>query len=98
LLLMSRHRVRGAFNVVGSDVLPWSYVLARLGRIALPLPSAMGASLLSTLWSAQLIDMPAAYLKVLQWTIVADGHKLHAATGFVPQHNIDDILREVGAL
>jgi UDP-glucose 4-epimerase len=75
-------RARGPFNVVGRGVLPWSHVLTRLGKAALPLPAGLGQSIVGALWSAQLSHMPRHYLDFLRWPWVCDGEKIRAHTGF----------------
>src|SRR5438876_996424 len=45
--------VRGAFNIVGEGVLPYSTVLAMLGRLPLPLPRLVAYPLGRALWALQ---------------------------------------------
>ncbi len=85
-------RARGAFNVVGSGVLPWSHVLTRLGKTPLPLPAGVGQSIVGALWSAQLIDMPRQFLDYLRWPWVCDGGKLQQETGFMAAHDLPTSL------
>lgn len=87
----------GAFNLVGRGVLPLSHVIDRLGRRAVPLPAGLAEGALRTLWRAQLFEMPPRFLDFLRWSWVADGHRLHQATGFAPQHEITAVLDDVRA-
>lgn len=85
-------KARGAFNVVGRGVLPWSHVLTRLGKAGLPLPGGLGQSIVGALWSAQLIDMPRQFLDFLRWPWVCDGDKLRRETGFSAAHDLQTSL------
>lgn len=85
-------KAKGAFNVVGRGVLPWSHVITRLGRASLPLPSGVGRSIVGALWSAQLIDMPRQFLDYLRWPWVCDGERMRATTGWSAAHDLATTL------
>lgn len=87
-----RTGARGAFNVVGSGVLPLSHILTRLGKLPVYLPADLGRSILSGLWSAQLVDMPPRFLDFFRWPWVCDGARIERECGFVPEHDIDTAL------
>ena len=87
-----KSKARGAYNVVGRGVLPFSHVLTRLSRIPLYLPAGLGDGLIGALWSAQLVDMPKHFLEYLRWSWVCDDTRLREATGFVPHHDVDAVL------
>lgn len=92
IVALWRARARGAFNVVGRGVLPWSHVLTRLRRAPVYVPASLGQSLLGALWSAQLVDMPARFLDYVRWPFVCDGERLREVTGFVSSHDMATTL------
>src|SRR5262245_7730566 len=48
----------GAFNIVGKGVLPYTTVLALLGRVPLPMPQLIARQLTKVLWTKQLGGSP----------------------------------------
>lgn len=87
----------GLFHLVGRGVLPLSNVIRGLGKRALPLPASAGTALLSSLWQAQLIEIPPSFLDYVRWSWVADGTCLREAVGFSPQLNTADAVRRTRA-
>lgn len=79
---------RGDFNIVGDGVLPYTTVLAMMGKIPVPLPAFVGHPLSRFLWAMQLFDMPPYCLNSLRFMCVADGAKASSVMGFVPRHDI----------
>jgi hypothetical protein len=61
--------------------------------VHVPLPAGLGRSIAATLWSAQLVDMPPAFLNYLRWSWVCDDARMVALTGFSPQHDITTTLQ-----
>lgn len=88
-------KVRGVFNVVGRGVLPWSRVLRRMERVPLPFPAGVGRTVVSALWSAQLVDVPPGFVDYFRWPFVADGRLFREATGFSPSK---DVIATIDAL
>lgn len=88
---------RGVFNLVGRGVLPLSEVIHRLGHRALPIPATAGNALLSTLWRAQLVEIPPPFLDYLRWPWVAEGKRLEAAVGFSPRYTTAEALDRADA-
>jgi UDP-glucose 4-epimerase len=78
----------GEYNIVGPGVLPYSTVLAMMGRIALPLPTALARPLSEALWGLQLVDTPPNLLDFLRYLCVADGAKAARVLGFRARHDI----------
>lgn len=53
-------RAVGAFNIVGKGVLPYTTVLALLGRVPVPMPQIVARQLTKILWATQLVGSPRA--------------------------------------
>jgi len=78
----------GAFNIVGKGVLPYTTVLALLGRVPLPMPQLIARQLTKVLWTTQLVGSPPSFLDFLLYLCVADGNKARRELGFSPQLSI----------
>ena len=68
-------RAVGAFNIVGKGVLPYTTVLALLGRVPVPMPQIVARQLTKVLWATQLVGSPPSFLDFLLYLCVADGAK-----------------------
>ncbi len=68
-------RATGAFNIVGKGVLPYTTVLALLGRVPVPMPQIVARQLTKILWATQLVGSPPSFLDFLLYLCVADGAK-----------------------
>lgn len=88
---------RGIFNLAGRGVLPLSQVIHHLGHRALPIPASAGSALLSTLWRAQLIEIPPMFLDYLRWPWVADIHHLYEQVGFLPRYSTREAVERAAA-
>lgn len=88
---------RGLFHLVGRGVLPLSHVIRGLGKKSFPLPASAGTALLSSLWQAQLVEMPPSFLDYLRWSWVADGSRLQNAVDFLPALNTSEAIRRARA-
>ena len=78
----------GAFNIVGKGVLPYTTVLALLGRVPVPLPQLVARQLTKVLWATQLVGSPPSFLDFLLYLCVADGAKARRELGFAPRFSI----------
>ena len=78
----------GVFNIVGDGVLPYSTVLALMGKLPLPMPTFIAKTLARALWATQIVSEPPAFLNFLRFLCVADGTKARAVMGFQPRHDI----------
>lgn len=78
----------GAFNIVGKGVLPYTTVLALLGRVPVPMPQLVARPLSKLLWATQLVGSPPSFLDFLLYLCVADGSKAKAELGFSPRLSI----------
>jgi UDP-glucose 4-epimerase len=81
-------RATGAFNIVGKGVLPYTTVLALLGRVPVPMPQLVARQVSKLLWATQLVGSPPSFLDFLLYLCVADGTKAKTALGFSPQLSI----------
>ena len=75
-------RATGAFNIVGKGVLPYTTVLALLGRVPLPMPQLIARQLTKVLWTTQLVGSPPSFLDFLLYLCVADGARARRELGF----------------
>jgi UDP-glucose 4-epimerase len=78
----------GTFNIVGKGVLPYTTVLALLGRVPLPMPQLVARQLTKILWTTQLMGSPPSFLDFLLYLCVADGGKAARELGFSPRLSI----------
>jgi UDP-glucose 4-epimerase len=78
----------GAFNVVGEGVLPYSTVLAMMGKLPLPVPHFLARPVARALWATQLTGAPPAFLDFLRFLCVADGAKADRVMGFRASYDI----------
>jgi UDP-glucose 4-epimerase len=86
--------VAGAFNIVADGVLPYSTVLAMMGKLPLPVPHFVASALARALWATQITDAPPAFLDFLRFLCVADGRKARRLLGFAPRHDIRSAIRD----
>jgi UDP-glucose 4-epimerase len=78
----------GAFNIVGKGVLPYTTVLALLGRVPVPMPQIVARQLTKVLWATQLVGSPPSFLDFLLYLCVADGARARRELGFAPRLSI----------
>jgi UDP-glucose 4-epimerase len=83
---------RGEMNVVGDGVLPYSTVLAMMGKVPVPVPRFLARPLLRALWATQVVDAPPAFLDFLRFLCVADGNKARLIMGYAPRHDIKETI------
>jgi UDP-glucose 4-epimerase len=81
-------RATGAFNIVGKGVLPYTTVLALLGRVPVPMPQIVARQLSKVLWATQLVGSPPSFLDFLLYLCVADGNRAKTVLGFTPRLSI----------
>jgi UDP-glucose 4-epimerase len=81
-------RAVGAFNIVGKGVLPYTTVLALLGRVPMPMPQIVARQLTKILWTTQLVGSPPSFLDFLLYLCVADGARARRELGFSPRLSI----------
>ena len=86
--------VAGEFNIVGDGVLPYTTILAMMGKFPLPLPHALARALSQGLWAAQVFDSPPNFLDFLRFMCVADGSRARRELGFSPRHDIKTTVRD----
>jgi len=84
----------GIFNVVGDGVLPYSTILAMMGKFPLPLPHFLARGISHALWVAQVFDAPPNFLDFLRYLCVADGQKARDVLGFQPRYDIKAIVSD----
>lgn len=84
----------GEFNIVGDGVLPYSTVLALMGKLPLPLPHFLARPLSNALWVTQVFDSPPTMLDYLRYLCVADGAKARRVLGFRPRYDIKATIQD----
>jgi UDP-glucose 4-epimerase len=84
----------GEFNIIGDGVLPYSTILAMMGKVPLPLPHFVAYSLSRALWATQIFDSPPHFLDFLRFLCVADGDKARRVMGFEPKFDIKQTIHE----
>ncbi|MSP16079.1 MAG: NAD-dependent epimerase/dehydratase family protein [Myxococcales bacterium] len=84
----------GEFNIVADGVLPYTTLLALLGRLPLPLPRAVAYPLVNALHALQLVSSPSAMLDWLRYLCVADGTKAREVLGFEPRYDLRATLAD----
>ena len=72
----------GPFNIVGKGVLPYTTVLALLGRVPVPMPQIVARQLTKVLWATQLVGSPPSFLDFLLYLCVAAGSRARSVLGF----------------
>jgi len=83
-----RAHATGAFNIVGKGVLPYTTVLALLGRVPVSMPQLVARQLTKVLWATQLVGSPPSFLDFLLYPCVADGARARRELGFSPRLSI----------
>ena len=84
----------GEFNVVGEGVLPYSTILAMMGKVPLPMPHFVARPLSRALWATQIFDSPPNFLDFLRFLCVADGGKARRVMGFAPVYDIKATIHD----
>lgn len=84
----------GDFNIVGEGVLPYSTVLALMGKLPLPMPHFLARPLSNALWVTQIFDSPPTMLDYMRYLCVADGEKARETMGFVPRYDIKATIQD----
>ena len=84
----------GEFNVVGEGVLPYSTILAMMGKVPLPMPHFVARPLSRALWATQIFDSPPNFLDFLRFLCVADGAKARRVMGFAPLYDIKATIHD----
>jgi UDP-glucose 4-epimerase len=78
----------GAFNIVADGVLPYSTILAMMGKLPLPVPHFLAYPLAQALWATQVFDLPPNFLDFLRYLCVADGSRAREVMGFRPRFDL----------
>jgi UDP-glucose 4-epimerase len=84
----------GTFNIVGDGVLPLSAVVAKAGRVAVPVPHPIAEPLVALAWMAQVAPAPPAFLRYLRFLCVADGARARDVMGFRPAYTTREALAD----
>jgi len=86
--------VEGPFNIVGKGVLPYTTVLAMMGRIPVPLPYLAARQLAKALWAMQIFDSSPGLLDFLLYLCVADGARARRELGFSARLGIKRTIQD----
>jgi UDP-glucose 4-epimerase len=84
----------GAYNIVGEGVLPYSTILAMMGKVAIPVPHFVAYPLAQALWATQVFDLPPNFLDFLRYLCVADGSKARTLMGFRPRYDLKAAIQD----
>jgi UDP-glucose 4-epimerase len=84
----------GEFNIVAPGVLPYSTILAMMGKVPLPMPHFLAYPLSQALWMTQIFDSPPNFLDFLRFLCVADGAKAKAVMGFCARYDIKATIHD----
>jgi UDP-glucose 4-epimerase len=84
----------GEFNVVGEGVLPYSTILAMMGKVPLPVPHFVAYPISQALWATQVFDSPPNFLDFLRFLCVADGEKARRVMDFQPRYDIKATIND----
>lgn len=91
--LALRKSVHGDFNIVGTDVLPLSYVIKLAGRVNVPIIYSLARPVLALTWQMGLTEFPPHFLDFLRYLWVASGDKARAQFGFLPKYSSKEALQ-----
>lgn len=78
----------GKFNIVGEGALPYSTILAMMGKFPLPIPHFLAYPIANTLWLTQIFDSPPNFLDFLRYLCVADGRRAKQVMRFRPRYDL----------
>lgn len=84
----------GEFNIVGDGVLPYSTVLALMGKLPLPMPHWLARPLSNALWVTQIFDAPPSMLDYMRYLCVADGSRAREVMGFEARYGIKATIQD----
>jgi UDP-glucose 4-epimerase len=84
----------GPFNIVGKGVLPYTTVLAMMGRVPMPMPHFLARSLSKALWATQVSSSPPSFLDFLLYLCVADGMRARRELGFAARLGIKRTIHD----
>jgi UDP-glucose 4-epimerase len=84
----------GEFNIVGEGVLPYSTILAMMGKLPIPMPHFLAYPLSQALWATQIFDSPPNFLDFLRFLCVADGTRAKKTLGFEARYDIKAIIND----
>jgi len=84
----------GQFNIVGKGVLPYTTVLAMMGRVPLPVPHFLARAFNKALWATQIMGSPPSLLDFLLYLCVADGARARRELGFTARLGIKRTIHD----
>jgi len=84
----------GPFNIVGKGVLPYTTVLAMMGRVPVPMPYLVARQLAKALWAMQVFDSSPGLLDFLLYLCVGDGARARDLLGFAPRLGIKRTIQD----
>jgi UDP-glucose 4-epimerase len=82
----------GAYNIVGEGVLPYSTILAMMGKLPLPVPHFLAYPISQLLWATQVFDSPPNFLDFLRFLCVADGARARDQMGYRARYDIKSTI------
>ena len=85
----------GVFNVVGPGAVPLSVAVAQTGGVTLPIPEPVARLVFGQLFNLGLYPVPPGAFDFVKYPCTLDGRRFHTATGFTPQHSLEDTFASV---
>jgi UDP-glucose 4-epimerase len=88
-------KARGAFNIVGDGVAPFSSLVRLAGATALPLPGPALRATIRALETAGVPSVPVPLLDYLRFSLVADGEHARRHLGYAPRVPFADAMASI---
>ena len=93
--LALRPKVRGIFNLAGSEPVPLSSVLKILGRRRLIVPHSIARAVLGRMWALRLTTFPPPELDHIRYVCMVDDSRARELIGFRPEMSLEETVLSV---
>jgi UDP-glucose 4-epimerase len=98
ITLALNHDIRGVFNVTGPSALPLKCAIRAIGKRRVSLPEPLADLLIDQAFRWNLYEFPASALEFLKYPCTISGERFVDATGFEPEHSLEDIFATVASV
>jgi UDP-glucose 4-epimerase len=85
----------GIFNVVGPGAVPLSVAIEQTGGTAVPIPEPVARLVFGQLFNLGFYHVPPGAFDFVKYPCTLDGRRFRTATGFAPQHSLEDTFASV---